>query len=42
LFLDTDGDKRMNSMGCITFRKGEFNVFLWLPFMWSGGGVGEC
>lgn len=39
LTLDTDGDKRIDQHGMLLpLGKGEFNVFLWLPFMWSGGG----
>jgi len=33
----------MGQHGIVLPLEGEFNVFLWLPFMWSGGGViGEC
>ena len=39
LTLDTDGDKRVDQHGILLpLGKGEFAVFLWLPFMWSGGG----
>ena len=39
LTLDTDGDKRIDQHGMLLpLGKGEFSVFLWLPFMWSGGG----
>lgn len=39
LTLDTNGDKRVDQHGMLLpLGKGEFAVFLWLPFMWSGGG----
>jgi multiple sugar transport system substrate-binding protein len=39
LTIDTNGDKRMDQHGMLLpLGKGEFAVFLWLPFMWSGGG----
>lgn len=39
LTLDTNGDQRIDQHGMILpLGKGEFTVFLWLPFMWSGGG----
>ena len=39
LTLDKDGDKRLDQHGMLLpLGKGEFSVFLWLPFMWSGGG----
>lgn len=39
LTADTDGDKRIDRHGIfLPLGKGEFAVFLWLPFMWSGGG----
>lgn len=39
LTLDTDGDNRIDQHGMLLpLGKGEFAVFLWLPFMWSGGG----
>jgi multiple sugar transport system substrate-binding protein len=39
LTVDKDGDKRIDQHGMLLpLGKGEFTVFLWLPFMWSGGG----
>ncbi len=39
LTVDTDGDKRIDRHGIfLPLGKGEFAVFLWLPFLWSGGG----
>ncbi len=39
LTIDTNGDKRVDQHGILLpLGKGEFAVFLWLPFMWSGGG----
>jgi len=39
LTRDTNGDKRIDQHGMLLpLGKGEFTVFLWLPFMWSGGG----
>lgn len=39
LTADTDDDKRIDRHGIfLPLGKGEFAVFLWLPFMWSGGG----
>lgn len=39
LTADTNGDKRIDRHGIfLPLGKGEFAVFLWLPFMWSGGG----
>ena len=39
LTLDKDGDQRIDQHGMLLpLGKGEFTVFLWLPFMWSGGG----
>lgn len=39
LTKDTDGDKRIDRHGIfLPLGKGEFAVFLWLPFLWSGGG----
>lgn len=39
LTIDANGDKRMDQHGMLLpLGKGEFAVFLWLPFMWSGGG----
>lgn len=39
LTLDLNGDKRVDQHGMLLpLGKGEFAVFLWLPFMWSGGG----
>lgn len=38
LTIDT-GDRRLDQHGILLpLGKGEFAVFLWLPFMWSGGG----
>lgn len=39
LTRDTNGDKQPDKHGILLpLGKGEFTVFLWLPFMWSGGG----
>lgn len=39
LTMDTNGDQRIDKHGIfLPLGKGEFAVFLWLPFMWSGGG----
>ncbi|MBD1904269.1 ABC transporter substrate-binding protein [Funiculus sociatus GB2-A5] len=39
LTSDRDGDNRIDQHGMLLpLGKGEFAVFLWLPFMWSGGG----
>ncbi len=39
LTIDTNGDKRVDQHGMLLpLGKGEFAVFLWLPFMWSSGG----
>ncbi len=39
LTRDTNGDNRVDQHGILLpLGKGEFAVFLWLPFMWSGGG----
>ncbi len=39
LTRDKNGDKRIDQHGILLpLGKGEFTVFLWLPFMWSGGG----
>jgi multiple sugar transport system substrate-binding protein len=39
LTIDKDGDKRIDQHGMfLPLGKGEFCVFLWLPFLWSGGG----
>lgn len=39
LTIDKNGDKRIDQHGMLLpLGKGEFAVFLWLPFMWSGGG----
>ncbi len=39
LTRDTNGDKRIDQHGMLLpLGKGEFTVFLWLAFMWSGGG----
>ncbi|PPS42207.1 ABC transporter substrate-binding protein [Chroococcidiopsis sp. TS-821] len=39
LTRDTDGDNRIDQHGMfLPLGKGEFAVFLWLPFMWSAGG----
>lgn len=39
LTLDTNGDRRIDQHGMVLpLGKGEFAVFLWLPFLWSGGG----
>lgn len=39
LTRDTNGDKRIDQHGIVLpLGKGEFTVFLWLPFMWSSGG----
>lgn len=39
LTRDTNGDRRIDQHGILLpLGKGEFAVFLWLPFLWSGGG----
>lgn len=39
LTRDTDGDGRIDRHGMVLpLGKGEWTVFTWLPFMWSGGG----
>ncbi|WP_414754473.1 ABC transporter substrate-binding protein [Anabaena sp. CCY 9910] len=39
LTRDTNGDGRIDQHGMVLpLGKGEFTVFTWLPFMWSGGG----
>ena len=39
LTKDTNGDKRIDRYGMLLpLGKGEWTVFTWLPFMWSGGG----
>ncbi|MEM6752310.1 MAG: ABC transporter substrate-binding protein [Cyanobacteria bacterium P01_C01_bin.38] len=39
LTRDTDGDNKIDRYGVfLPLGKGEFTVFIWLPFMWSGGG----
>ena len=39
LTRDTNGDGRVDTHGILLpLGKGEWNVFTWLPFMWSGGG----
>ncbi|WP_242024447.1 ABC transporter substrate-binding protein [Trichocoleus sp. FACHB-591] len=39
LTRDTDGDCRIDQHGMLLpLGKGEWTVFNWLPFMWSGGG----
>jgi multiple sugar transport system substrate-binding protein len=39
LTRDTDGDGRIDQHGMLLpLGKGEWTVFTWLPFMWSGGG----
>jgi multiple sugar transport system substrate-binding protein len=39
LTIDQNGDNRVDQHGMLLpLGKGEFAVFLWLPFMWSGGG----
>lgn len=39
LTSDTDGDGRIDQHGILLpLGKGEWTVFMWLPFMWSGGG----
>lgn len=39
LTRDLNGDKQIDQHGILLpLGKGEFTVFLWLPFMWSGGG----
>lgn len=39
LTRDRDGDNRIDQHGMLLpLGKGEFAVFLWLPFMWSAGG----
>ncbi len=39
LTRDINGDKKIDQHGIfLPLGKGEFTVFIWLPFMWSGGG----
>lgn len=39
LTRDTNGDGRIDRHGIVLpLGKGEFAVFIWLPFLWSGGG----
>lgn len=39
LTIDKNGDKQIDQHGMfLPLGKGEFAVFLWLPFLWSGGG----
>ncbi len=39
LTRDTNGDGRIDTHGILLpLGKGEWSVFTWLPFMWSGGG----
>jgi multiple sugar transport system substrate-binding protein len=39
LTRDTDGDGKVDRYGMLLpLGKGEWTVFTWLPFMWSGGG----
>lgn len=39
LTLDTDGDRRLDRHGIfLSLGKGEWNVFTWLPFIYSAGG----
>ncbi|GAX39944.1 extracellular solute-binding protein [Tolypothrix sp. NIES-4075] len=39
LTVDKNGDGRIDQHGIfLPLGKGEFTVFIWLPFMWSGGG----
>jgi multiple sugar transport system substrate-binding protein len=39
LTRDTNGDGSIDQHGIfLPLGKGEFSVFIWLPFMWSGGG----
>ena len=39
LTCDRDGDGRVDRYGMLLpLGKGEWTVFMWLPFMWSGGG----
>ncbi len=39
LTRDTNGDNKVDQHGIfLPLGKGEFTVFIWLPFMWSGGG----
>ncbi len=39
LTQDTDGDGRVDQYGMLLpLGKGEWTVFMWLPFLWSGGG----
>ena len=39
LTKDTNGDRRIDRHGIfLPLGKGDFAVFIWLPFMWSGGG----
>nr|WP_238718425.1 ABC transporter substrate-binding protein [Petrachloros mirabilis] len=40
LTRDTDGDGRIDQRGIfLALGKGDFAVFTWLPFLWSGGGT---
>lgn len=39
LSKDTDGDGQIDQYGMLLpLGKGEWTVFMWLPFLWSGGG----
>ncbi|MBF2014064.1 MAG: ABC transporter substrate-binding protein [Rivularia sp. T60_A2020_040] len=39
LTRDTNGDNKIDQHGIfLPLGKGEFSVFIWLPFMWSAGG----
>jgi multiple sugar transport system substrate-binding protein len=39
LTRDTDGDDRIDQHGILLpLGKGDWTVFMWLPFLWSGGG----
>jgi multiple sugar transport system substrate-binding protein len=39
LTRDTNGDGRVDQYGMLLpLGKGEWTVFMWLPFLWSGGG----
>jgi multiple sugar transport system substrate-binding protein len=39
LTQDTDGDGRVDQYGILLpLGKGDWTVFMWLPFLWSGGG----
>jgi multiple sugar transport system substrate-binding protein len=39
LTIDRNGDNKIDQYGIfLPLGKGEFAVFIWLPFMWSGGG----